>query len=433
MTMINPNNTIFVVLSFEGPDVYSQAGGLGVRATELSRSLAEGGYETHLIFIGDPNKATKEYHYDGKLTFHRWCQWISSHHPNGVYQGEGGKIHDYQESVPNFLVNDIVRPAADQGKHVVVLAEEWHTAQTVINLHNYLRSVGLRDNAVIFWNANNTYGFWNIDWWALKEACTITTVSRYMKHVMWKQNVNPMVIPNGIPRRLLEPLDQRAVGHLQSVFDDRFFLAKVGRYSPDKRWIMAIDALAHLKYSGHKATMVMRGGMEPHRADVYHRAHSHGLDIRELKLKDTSFDSIVNALRENRDADLIEMNFFLPEIFMRYLYGSADAVMANSGHEPFGLVGLEVMATGGIPFVGASGEDYAQAFQNSIVVETDDPREISSYLLYLADNRDMVHQIRTHARQTADMFTWDRVMEDLLGKIEFIARVYGVLHVPVGV
>ncbi len=433
MTMINPENTIFAVLSFEGPDVYSQAGGLGVRATELSRSLAESGYDTHLFFIGDPSKESIEQLYDGKLTYHRWCQWISRHHPNGVYQGEGGKINDYQNSVPHFLVNEIIRPASEKHRQVVILAEEWHTAQTVINLHNYLRGIGLRDNAVMFWNANNTYGFWNIDWWALKEACTITTVSRYMKHVMWKQNVNPMVIPNGIPRRLLEPLDHRGIEYLQSVFQDRFFLAKVGRYSPDKRWIMAVDALAHLKHTGHKATMVMRGGMEPHRADVYNRAISHGLDIRELKLSDTSFDNIIKALRENRDADLIEMNFFLPEIFMRYLYASADAVLANSGHEPFGLVGLEVMATGGIPFVGASGEDYAQAFQNSIVVETDDPREISSYLLYLSDNRSIVGQIRNHARQTADLFTWDRVLDDLLGKIEFIARVYGVLHVPVGV
>jgi glycosyltransferase involved in cell wall biosynthesis len=123
------------------------------------------------------------------------------------------------------------------------------------------------------------------------------------------------------------------------------------------------------------------------------------------------------------------MNFFIPEDFLRMLYAASDAVLANSGHEPFGLVGLEVMATGGIPFVGASGEDYAQAFQNSIVVESDDPREISSYLLYLRDNRQILENIRIHARETAEMYTWDRVIEDLLGKIEFIARVYGTIIV----
>jgi glycosyltransferase involved in cell wall biosynthesis len=425
--MLNPDNTIFVILSFEGPDVYSQAGGLGVRASELSRALAEAGFYTHLFFIGDPRKDAEEHDMDGHLILHRWCQWISRHHPNGVYQGEGGKIHDYENSVPDYLIHNIIRQAAHEGKEVVVLAEEWHTAQTVINLHNYLSAVGLRDSVVMFWNANNTYGFWNINWPGLKNACTITTVSRYMKHLMWERDVNAMVIPNGIPRRLLNPLDPRGLEHLQSVFHDMFFLLKVGRYSPDKRWIMAIDSLAHLKYTGHKAVMVMRGGMEPHRADVYHRAAYHNLDIRELKLSDTSFDSISNALRQNRDADLIELNFFLPEEFLRYLYGSADSVLANSGHEPFGLVGLEVMATGGIAIVGASGEDYAQAFQNCIVVEGNDPREISSHLLYLADNPQMVGEMRANARQTAYRYTWDKVMEDLLGKIEFISRVFNVL------
>src|SRR3990167_8295723 len=39
----------FVLLSFEGPDRYSRAGGLGSRVTELSRALAGMGFETHLF------------------------------------------------------------------------------------------------------------------------------------------------------------------------------------------------------------------------------------------------------------------------------------------------------------------------------------------------------------------------------------------------
>src|SRR5581483_885321 len=50
---ISPANTLFVLLCFEGPDVYSTAGGLGTRVSELSEALAAQGYETHLIFIGD--------------------------------------------------------------------------------------------------------------------------------------------------------------------------------------------------------------------------------------------------------------------------------------------------------------------------------------------------------------------------------------------
>jgi len=425
MSFINPDNTIFVMLSFEGPDVYSQAGGLGVRCTELSRSLAEVGFETHLFFIGDPDLPSIEYKIDGRLCLHRWCQWISAMNRAGVYEDENGKRYDFQNSIPPFLLKSIVSPAAIKNKLIVVLAEEWHTAQTVINLHNLLKTFGLRDRVAIFWNANNTYGFWNIDWWELRAACTITTVSRYMKHLMFDYRVNPMIIPNGIPRRLLEPIDERGIRLLRSIYENEFFLIKVGRYSPDKRWIMAIDSVADLRMSGNRVNFLMRGGMEPHRADIYRRAREHALDIRELKISNPSFDNVAKALYDNRDADLIELNFFVPEEFLRYLYASADAALANSGHEPFGLVGLEVMATGGIPFVGASGEDYAMGFQNSIVVETDDPKEISSYLLYLDGNPQIQERIRSRARLTAEMFTWDRVLEDLLGKIEFIMRVYG--------
>ena len=76
---ITPENTEFVILSFEGPDGYSLAGGLGVRVNHLSRTLADMGFTTHLIFVGDPNARGEEVRHGGRLTLHRWCQWISKH------------------------------------------------------------------------------------------------------------------------------------------------------------------------------------------------------------------------------------------------------------------------------------------------------------------------------------------------------------------
>jgi len=430
MADINPGNTIFIALSFEGPDVYSQAGGLGVRMTELTRALAESGYETHLFFVGDPSKPSEEKLYNDKLTHHRWCQWISEYHPKGVYDGEDGKINNYKESIPRHLIEHIIGPASLHNKQVVILAEEWQTASAVISLHYYLLRVGLRDNCIILWNANNTYGFWNIDWAELQNCCTITTVSRYMKHSMRKYGLNPMVIPNGIPKRFLEHLDRRGVEYLQSIFHDKFFLLKIGRYTPDKRWIMAVESIRKLKDMGHNATLIMRGGMEPHRADVMEAAYRNGLHVKELTSDDVgtrSFTEISDAIIKNRPYDLIELNFFVPEVFLKYLYASADAVLANSIHEPFGIVGLEVMAVGGIPFVGNSGEDYARAFQNAMVIESDDPGEIASYLISFTNNPRLGEKIRLQARQTAEMFTWDRVIEDLIGKVEYIGRAFGVI------
>ena len=60
----------FVVLSFEGPDLYSLVGGLGVRVTELTRTMCEMGYSTRLFFVGDPEEPDYQVE-NGRLHFHR--------------------------------------------------------------------------------------------------------------------------------------------------------------------------------------------------------------------------------------------------------------------------------------------------------------------------------------------------------------------------
>ena len=89
---MSPENTVFVSLCFEGPDQYSMAGGLGTRVTEFTESLAQAGYETHLIFVGDPTEPGHEIKVDGKLHLKRWSQWISQYYLNGVYDGEEQKL-----------------------------------------------------------------------------------------------------------------------------------------------------------------------------------------------------------------------------------------------------------------------------------------------------------------------------------------------------
>ncbi|MCL4544129.1 MAG: glycosyltransferase family 4 protein, partial [Chloroflexi bacterium] len=64
---ITPSTAEFVILSFEGPDRYSLAGGLGTRVTELAQALAEGGFRTHLFFVGDPHLPGEEHLVDDKL------------------------------------------------------------------------------------------------------------------------------------------------------------------------------------------------------------------------------------------------------------------------------------------------------------------------------------------------------------------------------
>src|SRR2546430_1449623 len=247
------------------------------------------GYSTYVYFCGDPDLPGEEDLEDGRLHLRRWCQWISALHRGGVYDGEEGKIRDWNYSLPSSLVDTVIGPAIADDKQVVILGEEWHTSWSMKLISDSLYYRGLRNRVVMLWNANNTYGFNRIDWPALNLATTVTTVSRYMKFRMW----------------------------------------------------------------------------------------------------------------ESKDADVINLTTFLSDSAVRAMYSASDAVLANSGHEPFGLVGLEVMAAGGTAVTGSTGEDYAEAYRNAVVLETDDPIEIVTELSVLKQRPRLAAGIRKRGRTTA--------------------------------
>ncbi len=431
---ISPENTLFVLLCFEGPDVYSTAGGLGTRVTELSEALATLGYSTQLIFIGDPYKPATELRVDGKLILKRWSQWVSKYYPNGVYDGEEQKLYDFNDSVPYYIYSEVVHPAVSEGKTVVIMGEDWHTAEAMSRTSDLLNWFGVRGKTLMLWNLNSLMSLHRINWGRLNFVTTLCTVSKYMKHKMWNLGVNPLVIPNGIPARHLDPVDDEAAKRLRAIVQrgdpKRLFLFKIGRFDPDKRWMMAIETVARLKDIGYPVTLLVRGGIEPHGAEVLHHAYNRGLQIRDVVAQRPNLEQCFNAFEQAGPADLYNLRFFLAEEFVRTIYASADATLANSGHEPFGLVALEVMAAQGIAVTGSTGEDYAVSFENAVVTETDDPDELVGYLLYLRRHPDEQERIRTNGYLSARQFLWERVIENLIGKLEFLARKQNIVFPP---
>ena len=426
-TEINADNTIFVLLSFEGPDQYSLAGGLGVRITNLSQTLAGIGFPTHLFFIGDPRGRGEEVVNGGRLILHRWCQWISNYYPQGVYQGENEKLYDFNRSLPGFIIEHVIKPAVAEDKLVVILGEEWHTAEVMCQLGTILESSGIRDRVVTFWNANNTFGFERIIWKKLADVTTITTVSRYMKHIMQGMGLKSLIIPNGIPASLLNGVDAKASARLRRNFPSDLLLTKVARWDPAKRWDTALETIARLKDEGRKTVLLARGGMEPYGKDLVAKAQSLDLTVKEVNTKGNSLEDYFKAFGDNGKADIFDIKFHCPQDFLRILYHASDGVLANSSHEPFGLVGLETMAAGGVAFTGGTGEDYAKPFSNSIVLRTNTPEEIESNVVYLDELPEESQRIRKTARQTAKQYTWERVIKILFRKLEYQARIQGLL------
>jgi glycosyltransferase involved in cell wall biosynthesis len=398
----------FHILSFEGPDPYARAGGIATRITGLTRALAEANFDTHLWFVGDPALPGEER--DGSTTLHRWCQWISHYHPAGVYDGEAGKVADYAQSLPPLLWREHLLPAIASGARVVVLAEEWQTASAVIHLDALLRAALVRDRVTLLWNANNTFGFEQIDWPRLQAAATLTTVSRYMKHKMSAQNVDPLIIPNGLGEESFVSPDPAAVHALSGLLSDRLLLAKVARWDPDKRWLLAVDTVAELKGLGKKPLLVARGGKEAHGHAVMERARQRGLHIVE-RSAGRGERGLLGSLADAREADIIVLESHLDPQARAVLLRGADAVLANSSHEPFGLVGLETMAVGGLACTGASGEDYAVDGENALVLQTNDPHEFVALYGRARDRPGHRHALRAAAMHTARQYAWPRVLE----------------------
>jgi glycosyltransferase involved in cell wall biosynthesis len=410
----SPKNA--VILSFEGPDPYSMVGGLGTRVTEMSAALAEAGLCTTLLFVGDPALPPVEQRAHN-LELRRWCQWISAYHPGSVYDGELAKMNDFTASVPAFVAETIVAPAAVRGESVLIVAEDWQTAPAAIAIDALLRKRNLRDRAILTWNANNTYGFQTIDWRALSSAARITAVSRYMKFELETHGVEALVVPNGIPQRLLGGASKQLVRvALKELRQRRPLFVKVARFEEEKRWMQVIDAFAALVARHPEATLVIRGGREPYGATVLERARQRGIYVEDLTVVSQDPQEVLEAIAA-APGSIVNVRSFVPEETLLVLYHVADAVLANSGREPFGLVGLEVMAVGGVVVTGSTGEDYVEPFENALACDTGDARELAAHLEELVGDHDLALAIAAAGEATAKRYTWPRVLELLFRKL----------------
>jgi glycosyltransferase involved in cell wall biosynthesis len=403
----------FHVLSFEGPDPYSRAGGLATRTDGLVRTLAGLGFETHLWFVGDPNLPGHVDH--GALHLHRWAQWVSRHHPCGVYDGEWGKHEEYARTLPPYLVNEVLLPAVNRGEHAIVMAEEWHTVHTVMHMNWLLGRAGIRDRVTVLWNANNTFGFDRIDWAGLKGSAIITTVSRYMKHQMAPLGVEALVVPNGLSAEAFEPLPGGACAALRRHLRDRTVIVKMARWDPDKRWITAVETVAEMKRAGWRPLLLARGGAESYGGEVLAAMSAHGLNRLDRECRRPGVEGMLEALRDvDTGVDVVNLLSHVDPHARRLLFRGSDAVLANSSHEPFGLVGLEAMAAGGLACTGCTGEDYAVPGHNALVLETGEPAEFLGMFARLRSTPEGARAMRHAGWLTARRFSWTEIVGRVL-------------------
>ncbi len=399
----------------------------------LVETLAAHGYETHIFFFGDPDRPGEERTADGRVVLHRWGQWISRNCPGGVYDGEAAKVADITASLPPYLVDRILVPAIAAGRIPIVLFEEWQTAECACRVADALAAYGLRDSAVLAWNANNPYGFETIDWPRLAASTMLTTVSRHMRSIIRSSGADARVIPNGIPDASFDPVPKSDVARLRAALDSRpgtGMLFKMARWQREKGWTQAVEAVAQLRAGEHKKTesavLVGRGGGPTGRgAGLGQFAATRGLKVTTFETKSAFLAGIRDCVQAG--TDVIDLGFGVDQTLARALYAASDGVLANSVSEPFGLVGLEAMAAGGVAFTGGTGEDYAVAGRNAVVLETLDPGEIAARWRELFASPALSARVRRAARKTARAYAWREIVAILVDALAVQARRQGLL------
>ena len=80
------------------------------------------------------------------------------------------------------------------------------------------------------------------------------------------------------------------------------------------------------------------------------------------------------------------------------------------------------MAAGGVAVTGSTGEDYAEPYRNALVLETDDPLEIVTELAVLKERPRLAEHLRKRGRVTARDYAWEKVIDQLLLRVDFAAE-----------
>jgi len=175
--------------------------------------------------------------------------------------------------------------------------------------------------------------------------------------------------------------------------------------------------------------LIARGGIESHGREVLASAARDGLDVVDVNA-DAGPAGLAAALRSVQRADVVHLRTHLDSDARRTLFRAADAVLANSAHEPFGLVGLEAMAAGGVACTGCTGEDYVVAGRNALVLQTEDPDEFIKLFGELRHEPAKESELRRQGRTTARAFAWSAIIRsNLLARMGItLARSRPVAH-----
>jgi glycosyltransferase involved in cell wall biosynthesis len=411
-----PGETAVVLLAFEGPDRYSRRGSLGDQVAGLGTAFAAAEYATTVVFVGDPEAPHEESAStggDGTLRLVRWGQWISRYFPGGPYEDEDARVHDYSEGVPTYLtqldaVTALSPDPAGVGPRLVVIAHEWQTSGALLRLDRVLRERGVRHRALLVWTLRHLLNLAHVDLPALSATCSVTTVSRYLKHELWKHGLDPVVLPLGVDDDCFRPVAPELEESAAALSRDRLLLV-ASALPPD--WESTVyAAIGALKHGGRRPLLVV-GTPVPVAASALAGA------------PDLTFGALagLDAGLAHTTADVLISATQLDAATMRALQGAATANLLLGGYDATESTLLSAMAAGAVCVTDRAMSDALVPFQNGVGLETRTTAELVATLVELDRDSARLQAIRAGARATAEGYTWPRTLAALRVKLEFLA------------
>jgi len=407
---LTPGETAVVLLSFEGPDRYARKGELGASMDGLSTAFADAGFETTLIFVGDPDAPAEEDRATpsgGTRHLVRWSQRISRYYPDGPYEEEEARVHDYTEAVPAYIAGlDAVSRLSDaQGASrpgLLVLAHEWQTSGALLGLNALLRQRGQRRRALLVWTLRDSLNLGRVDLGALSRSVTVTTVSRHLKHELWKHGLDPITLPPGLaPESFAAPApatpqkaEVLAAGRLL------IFAPRVPMW-----WRVAVcDAIATLKRLGRRPLLVTAD-------DIVVSAVASALTVAAYGEAGVPAPGAADVLIAARSLD---------QAATRELYAAATATLLLADSDATATALLQTMAEGAVVVTDGAMSDPLIAYQNGVALETRASAELVTVLLELDRDPEHLAAIRRIARSTAEGYDWSRTLSTYLVKLGFL-------------
>jgi len=207
------------------------------------------------------------------------------------------------------------------------------------------------------------------------------------------------IIPNGVDTARFTPDNQTA--SRKRVFDeldlpdDTFLLLFAGHEFRRKGLGPLILALPDIKTDRRSVALIVLGQDNP--APFKKLAYEEGIS------------DIVHFLGTRSDEE--------------HFMAAADLFIFPTYYEPFGLVGIEALASGTPVLATKTGgiSDYLEDTVNGLFIERD-PKDIAEKTSYLLNHPEKLKKMGIAARKTAENYSWERIADQYMEIIEKVAQ-----------